>query len=321
MNNTKIILLDWGYFLHSSIYNRNALIARKNKLESEGKTAQAEKLFILPSTYTCMTMVIGQLKKIGVNADYDDKVIICCDARNSWRKDINLNYKATRKGLREQATFINWTKEFAMMDNLLEKLNNSSPFIILKIDRLEADDLIAVATEHYKDNECIIVASDHDYDQLLSRDNVKLFSPHPKSKLIPYRILDLDKNKEKQKAYKSLMKKISGKEVSDNLLTEAMNEIDNDKREQIVSLLKLPEWVNVIANNALDEIDITDKGEWNLEDFSNGIRKRALDIYKTDKVVSYELCRERKLRKEVKAKKKKGGRKNGRKRKSSKGTR
>jgi len=283
----KCILIDAGYLIHRAIYSRNALLKRKQELLEQGKINQAKKLFIMPSSYTFMTMLISVLKKVGVNPI--DKVLICCDGRFSWRKQYEETYKENRKTIRAKATFVDWKKEFNLMDGVLEKINSNTPFFVLKTDNFEADDWIAEATKFYKDLETIIVSSDSDFLQLLVRDNVRIFSNHPKAKRIPYRILDLDREKEKKKAYKSLMKKVR-KEVSDNLTSEILTEQDYDNRLKVVSLLQLPDFVSNKIKEVLNRIEGINKS-FNLSVFPFSIQKRLKSIYKKDKLVTYERCR------------------------------
>lgn len=281
------------------------MIMIKNKLMQEGKVKQAKRIFLMPSTYTAMVKLISALKKIGVNPNTDDRVIICCDDR-SWRKNVSKEYKSNRESMRERAKFIDWKKEFKMHKDLLNRIRIGTSFFVIRVRDCEADDLISEAVRFYKDKFCLIVSPDGDFHQLITYDNVRVFSPHPKAK-IPYRILDLDREKEKKKAYKSLMKKIE-KEVSDNLVTEISNEREYDERRKLVSLLELPGFISQRITETLRKIDNVEKGDSDLSLFSPSIRKRFMDIYKEDNIITYKECREkleRKNRKKVKEVKKK----------------
>ena len=192
----KVVFIDFGIFQFRSIY-----AWRNNRA--------------IPPTYTALNMIISSLKKIGV--DPDDELIIAVDSeKGSWRKDFDSNYKADRKEKREQQTDIDWTEIFNSFDELLDTLKYTSPFHIIKIDRMEADDIIAVGCRTFKDNECIIVSYDQDFEQLCALENVKLFSPIKKFK---------GKNggyKQVKSPYAVLAKKI-GKEASDNLINPILN--------------------------------------------------------------------------------------------------
>ena len=291
----KIILLDWGYFIFSSITFKSRMLQTKNKLEKEGKYEKAKKIFIMPSPYTALMKLFSNLKKIGVDAD-NDIVILAVDGRRSWRKEQEKEYKGNRKSLREKVPFINWDKEFELQNELLDKINISLPFFIIKIEHLEADDIIATAVKYFKDDLCIVIATDHDYDQLLIYDNVRIFVPLAKRKgspYIPYRILNLDREKEKKLAFKSLSKKIN-KETPDNLNDELLTEKDFDTRLNIISLLDLPDFVTVQVKEKLDIINEFSDKSFNLECLPyKNMRKNYFEIFKPDKIISYDLCRKR----------------------------
>lgn len=110
------------------------------------------------------------------------KVFMCFDSPNSWRKDIYTEYKKNRKQFRDLNSIqnggqIDWISFFQMMDSLYQDFKDYFPFISLKVERVEADDLIYVAIKKHIDNkyEKIIITRDSDYIQLLKYNNVKIF--------------------------------------------------------------------------------------------------------------------------------------------------
>jgi len=257
--NNKVILIDFGIFQFRSIY-----AWRNNRA--------------IPPTYTALNMIISSLKKIGV--DPDDEIIVAVDSeKGSWRKDFDSNYKADRKGKREQQTDIDWTEVFNSFDELLDTLKVTSPFHIVKVDKMEADDIIAVGCRTFKDNECVIVSYDQDYEQLCALENVKIFSP-------------IKKFKGKKGAYKQvkspyaiLAKKIE-KEASDNLVNPILNEEDFEIRKTIVSLLELPDFVELPIQNKLTNLE---EKEYDLNEFPfDSLRNRFRDIYNSTEIVDYE---------------------------------
>jgi hypothetical protein len=298
----KIILIDYSFLQFQAIWS----------FESAMKRREEQYMFVPPTTYTAMTSLIGSIKKIGYNDEEGDKIILCCDGKDSWRKEIEKSYKANRPEQREKAQYINWEQQFEQHNQLLEKIEDNLPFFVIKIDTIEADDIIAEAVRFWKDNQCIIVSPDEDMLQLLTYDNVRIFSPHPKVKLHPYKILSLNREKEKELAYKSIMKKVE-KEKTDNLCSPILNEEDYDKRLKCVNLLNLP---TEIKDKIIPELETVDKYEKEFfvpEAFSQGIAKRLPDMFKSDNLITYEECKayyERKLNR-LKNKKKKGVKKDG----------
>lgn len=208
--NKRVILIDAGYFMFTSIF-----VGEKNKG--------------VPSTYTALSMLIGNLKRVGITPE--DLVIIAVDSKKgSWRKDVDPAYKANRKASREKHN-IDWDAEFKAFNELYERLDAGTPFHVLDIEKLEADDIIAFSCRYFKERECIIVATDADYEQLAAFSNVKLFSPMSKR----YKVV--------KNPYAVLASKIK-KEQADNLITEIHTELDYEKREKIVNLLRLPEEID-----------------------------------------------------------------------------
>lgn len=291
----KIILIDWGFLMHQAIFSVEASMKRRLEMPD---------MFVAPSTYVAMSSFIGCLKKIGYDTEVGDKIILTCDSRHSWRKEIEKSYKANRKEDREKHN-INWDEEYKKHDELLQKIEDNLPFFIIKLENCEADDIIAEAVRFFKDNQCVIVSPDEDMLQLLTYDNVKVYSPHPKVKLHPYKILSLDRKKEKELAYKSLMKKVES-EKTDNLCSPVLNEEDYDKRLECVTLLNLPQKIKDKIRPELEKIYFTEKEFFFPEAFSPGIAKRLPSIFGIENIITYEACRA-KMERKLKNKKVKGG--------------
>jgi DNA polymerase-1 len=114
-----------------------------------------------------------------------DEVIVCWDGEggSQKRKQIDKNYKAGRSPVRFNRRLIDLTPEeteknkYNQQLRLMEYLNDL-PVIQIMIDYIEADDVISYVATHdkYKDWEKIIVSSDKDFFQLISKDS-KLYRP------------------------------------------------------------------------------------------------------------------------------------------------
>ena len=304
----KVIVCDYTYFQHQSIFSRNNALVRKEQL-MQTNPQEAQKMFIPPSTYTVLSSLIGALKKVGINDENGDIVILAVDSRHSWRKDVDPDYKGKRGEQRKQASFVNWEREYEAHNNLLDKINNNLPFWIISAPNCEADDIISVTCRFFNDKQVIIVSPDKDFFQLLTLDNVKVFSPHPHPsvKKCPYRILDLDREKEKRKAYKSLIGKIR-KETSDDLTSEISNELQFDDRKKIVDLLQIPKFIVNRIKPQLEKIVNIEKINFNPEVFSPGIQNKLSTLYSQDSIITWDDCYkklERKLNKKRKEKKSK----------------
>ncbi len=114
-----------------------------------------------------------------------DEVIVCWDGEggSQKRKQIDKNYKAGRKPVRFNRRLIDLSPEesdknkYNQQYRLMEYLNDL-PIIQTMIDYIEADDVIAYVAQHekYQDWEKVIVSSDKDFFQLISKD-CKLYRP------------------------------------------------------------------------------------------------------------------------------------------------
>ena len=242
----RVILLDWSVFMFSAIFacSRNA----DNKI---------------PPTYTSLAMIISCLREL--KATSKDKIIIAIDSK-SWRKEISTEYKSNRKELREKSD-IDWSHWFAEYGKLKENVAQYTPFNVVQIDRMEADDIIAYACRYYQPRECIVVSTDSDYEQLTCFTNVKVFSSKSK------------KFKEVKNPYKLLAKKIES-ERADNLLSEVLTEADYNKRKMLVDLTTLPAFVEEAVKKELDNIPDKCYNDFNWERLRfPSLHKRLKDIF------------------------------------------
>jgi 5'-3' exonuclease len=105
------------------------------------------------------------------------EVVIACDNRNYWRREVFPYYKAMRKKNRE-ATGHDWSSIFECLGKIKQELKESSPYKVLDIETCEADDIIAVLAMKYSSTQKImILSSDKDFAQLQKFPNVEQYSP------------------------------------------------------------------------------------------------------------------------------------------------
>ena len=105
------------------------------------------------------------------------EVVIACDNKNYWRRDIFPYYKASRKKARE-ASGHDWNTIFECLNKISQELRDHSPYKVVTVDTCEADDIIATLTMKYSATQKImILSSDKDFAQLQRYPNVEQFSP------------------------------------------------------------------------------------------------------------------------------------------------
>jgi hypothetical protein len=105
------------------------------------------------------------------------EVIIACDNKHYWRREIFQHYKAGRKKARA-ASGHDWSSIFESLNKIRQELKDSSPYKVIDIDGAEADDIIGTLVQKYSATEKImILSSDKDFAQLQRFPNVEQFSP------------------------------------------------------------------------------------------------------------------------------------------------
>lgn len=104
-------------------------------------------------------------------------LVVCCDNKNYWRRDIFPFYKSHRKKDREKSDF-DWNTIFNVLNKIRDELKEFSPYKVVEVPFAEADDIIAVLTERFHDTQPILIlSSDKDFVQLQKYENVRQYSP------------------------------------------------------------------------------------------------------------------------------------------------
>jgi hypothetical protein len=108
---------------------------------------------------------------------HGSEIVIACDNKKYWRREIFPHYKAGRKKARE-ASGHDWSTIFDCLNKIRDELKVNSPYKVLDVDSAEADDIIAVLALKYSATQKImILSSDKDFAQLQKYPNVEQFSP------------------------------------------------------------------------------------------------------------------------------------------------
>jgi len=114
--------------------------------------------------HTFLERVIFFSKRFG--ASFYSPLILAIDSKNTWRKEIYPEYKGGR--VKNEA--YDWVKIFSAYGDMLEYLDRCTDFIVVKVDRTEADDIIAVLVrENEKEGkDAFIISHDKDLKQLVT---------------------------------------------------------------------------------------------------------------------------------------------------------
>ena len=123
-------------------------------------------------------MVLNSLRahKVKFSAEYGE-MVIACDDKNYWRKQVYPYYKANRKKERE-ASELDWNTLFESLNRIRQELKDYFPYKVIQIEHAEADDIIAVLVkEYHSQGKLLILSGDKDFGQLQKYPNVTQYSP------------------------------------------------------------------------------------------------------------------------------------------------
>ena len=157
------------------------------------------------------------------------ELILCCDSRKSWRKEIFPNYKASRKKTRSAAP-VDWENLYECLNLLKEELVEWFPYQVLEVEKAEADDIIAVLVG-LANERTLILSSDKDFVQLHAF-NVRQYSPMQK------KFVEGD-------AKWSLHEKLIKGDVGDgvpNIMSDDNVFIDEGRRQKPITKKKIDAW-------------------------------------------------------------------------------
>lgn len=110
-------------------------------------------------------------------ASHGPEVVIACDGKNYWRREMFAPYKAGRRKARD-ASGHDWSAIFDCLSTIRAELAENSPYKVIVVDTCEADDIIATLTHKFSPTQKImILSSDKDFAQLQQHPNVEQYSP------------------------------------------------------------------------------------------------------------------------------------------------
>lgn len=131
----------------------------------------------LPNKEMVRHMVINSLRGFNLKfkSQYGNNIVLCADAGDPWRRDIYPNYKhARRKGRVDSAT--DWDNIFNMITEIKNEIAENFPYVMMYVEKAEADDIIATLVKHTNEP-IMIISGDKDFIQLQTKSNVKQYSP------------------------------------------------------------------------------------------------------------------------------------------------
>jgi 5'-3' exonuclease len=128
-------------------------------------------------------MVLNSIRSLKQKFYNDGELIIACDAKQSWRRDIFPHYKANRKKHRENSE-IDWSNVFNLLNKIKEELRVFFPYRVIQVEGAEADDVISSLVYEFgtflnnsTSEMIVIVSGDKDFRQLHKFSNVIQYDP------------------------------------------------------------------------------------------------------------------------------------------------
>ena len=192
--------------------------------------------------------------------------VICCDSPKNWRKESFPEYKANRKKRRETDS-TDWTSLFEFLHQMIADLREYFPYKVMRVERAEADDIIAVLTREEMKNPTTIISSDKDFIQLQKYEGVQQWSPLTKSFV---------KGNPEESLWEKLIKGDVGDGVP-NILSSDDTLVTEGKRQRPVSKKKMELWK-------------TDRSDWN-EDMKRNFNRNEMmvDLEKTPESIRINI--------------------------------
>lgn len=107
-------------------------------------------------------------------------IVICCDDKNYWRKEVFPYYKASRKDDREKSQY-DWNEIFTALNNIRDEIRENAPYKVLQVEHAEADDIIGTIChangQQLGGDPILILSGDKDFQQLQEYANIEQYSP------------------------------------------------------------------------------------------------------------------------------------------------
>lgn len=180
-------------------------------------------------------MVLNSIRsyKAKFGEEYGE-LVIACDNKNYWRRQLFPYYKANRKKNRETSE-LDWKAIFDCLHKIREELKLVFPYRVIDVETAEADDIIGTLCREFGDYQKILILSgDKDFVQLQRYINVRQYNPVLK-KFITH-------NNPEQFLKEHIIKGDAGDGIPNFLSPD--NCLVVGERQKPISSKKLEVWVN-----------------------------------------------------------------------------
>lgn len=126
-------------------------------------------------------MVLNSIRSFKKKFSEYGEIVIACDDKNIWRKQLFPQYKANRKKDRENSE-IDWSQIFNILNKIKNELKDYFPYRVIQIEHAEADDIIGTLAHKFGNmlntgEKLLILSGDKDFAQLHIYGNVSQYDP------------------------------------------------------------------------------------------------------------------------------------------------
>lgn len=178
-------------------------------------------------------MVLNSIRSIKTKFTEYGELIIACDNKKLWRRELFPFYKANRKKTRD-ASELDWAAIFNTLSKIKLELKEYFPYRVIQVEGAEADDVIGTLTKKFNGEKILIVSGDKDFRQLQKYYNVFQYDPINKKYITEEKALEY---------LKQLIIKGDRGDGIPNILSSD-NCIVDGIRQKAVSSKKLKEWLD-----------------------------------------------------------------------------
>ena len=155
------MVIDLSNILHATYHG---MVRFDSTLNSDLEKYAMWRYFLLNSIITIKTKF------------QPDELVLAIDS-SSWRKKEFKYYKAQRVLAREKQTDFNYKEFIEISNGFIAEIEEFLPYKVVRVDGAEADDIIAVLVNLWRDKNITIVSRDKDFKQLLRSPNIKMYDP------------------------------------------------------------------------------------------------------------------------------------------------
>ncbi len=128
-------------------------------------------------------MVLNKIRTIRQRFKEYGDIVVACDGKNNWRRQVFPLYKAVRRADRENSDF-DWPAIYDILNKIRDELKTFFPYVVIHLEGAEADDIIASLVKEYgvylnsdSTEKIVIVSGDKDFVQLQRFANVEQYDP------------------------------------------------------------------------------------------------------------------------------------------------